>query len=502
MPDETLLSKPFVRFQDATVRIRDRHILAGTSWQISAGQQWAVIGPNGSGKSTLIRALCGLAPVVRGTIRRQGPFSDKRRIGYVSFELQQHIMARENMRDAARTFSGRLDEITTAAEVIANGSGDGSSNVEHVRYAASMLAIENLLKQDIRGLSSGEMRKVLIARALAKKPVLLVLDEPFEGLDGDSARLLVKTLEGLIRSGLQLVLVTHRFEAVGTGITHVMALKDCRVAFQGSREKVMTTENLERIYRADGSRPEPLTGGIFPTTPPRGAPLLIDMRSVTVAYGRRVVLNGIDWKVRQGEHWAVLGPNGAGKSTLLSLVSQDHPQAYANEIYLFGRRKGSGETLGEIKRHIGVVSSRFQNAYRKHLRVMDVVVSGFFDTIGLYRRPAADQQVLALQLLRRLELQDLAYGFFDQLSYGQQRLILIARAVIKSPLILVLDEPCQGLDPYNRQRVATMLEIISADSGTTLLYATHHRDELPGRISHLLVLDGRGRVSVQSPQAP
>jgi molybdate transport system ATP-binding protein len=221
------------------------------------------------------------------------------------------------------------------------------------------------------------------------------------------------------------------------------------------------------------------------------------MRGVTVAYGRHVILDHIDWQVRPGEHWAVLGANGSGKSTLLSLISQDHPQAYASHITLFGQRKGSGETVADLRRHIGVVSSRFQTGYRKHLSGADVVVSGFFDSIGLYRRPRADQRAAAARWLRRLELQDLAQHFFDQLSYGQRRLILIARAVVKAPRILVLDEPCQGLDPRNRRRIGRMLEVI-ATTGTTLLYATHHRHELPCCISRVLVLDGRGKASVHA----
>ena len=481
---------PLFALEGATLRICDRRILSGTDWSIHAGEQWAVIGPNGSGKSTLVGALCGRTPVVAGRMYRRGPFADPRRVGYVSFELQGRLMAREALHAEACSFSGHPLRGATAAEVI----GEGLRDARTVRPAAAALDVAHLLQRDITVLSSGELRRVLIARTLAARPDVLVLDEPFEGLDDDASRRLSQLLEDLIGHGRQLVLVTHRFEAVVPGITHVIALRDGRVRFQGPRPSVMTPARLREIYRQnDPSAASPAaTPGM-----PRQASVLVDMRAVTVAYGRHVVLDRIDWQVRRGQHWAVVGPNGSGKSTLLSLVSQDHPQAYANDITLFGHRKGSGETAAELRRHIGVVSSRLQTAYRKRLRCVDVAASGFFDSIGLYRRPDGRQRAVSGQWLHRLGLQDLAERFFDQLSYGQQRLVLIARAVVKSPRLLVLDEPCQGLDPANRRRIADMLAVIAA-SGTTLLYATHHPAELPGCISHLLELDGQGKVLLQA----
>ncbi len=485
---------PLFALEAATLRIRDRRILAGTDWRIRAGEQWAVVGPNGSGKSTLVGVLCGRTPVVAGRVHRRGPFADARRIGYVSFELQGRLMAREALHAEARSFSGHPFRITTAAAVI----GEGLRDARAVRPAAAALGIAHLLRRDITALSSGEMRQVLIARALAADPAVLVLDEPFEGLDENASRNLSQILDNRIGLGRQLVLVTHRFEAVNRGITHVIALREGRVAFQGPRRSVLTPRRLRELY-ADPA-PVQLRASSAAAAPHRALPL-VDMRSVTVAYGRHVVLDAVDWQVRPGEHWAVVGPNGSGKTTLLSLVSQDHPQAYANNITIFGRRKGSGETAAELRRHIGVVSGRLQTAYRQCLRCADVTASGFFDSIGLYRRPDPCQRALAERWLNRLGLQDLADRFFDQLSYGQQRLVLIARAAVKSPRILVLDEPCQGLDPANRRRIADTLAVIAA-SGTTLLYATHHRDELPACISHLLVLDGSGKVTVRATPDP
>ena len=178
------------------------------------------------------------------------------------------------------------------------------------------------------------------------------------------------------------------------------------------------------------------------------------------------------------------GPNGSGKTTLLQMISGDHPLAYANEIYLFGRRRGSGESIWEIKQRLGMVSSEFQLGYRKPIRAYDVVISGFFDSIGLYRCASQDQHQAAHEWIERLDLTALQDQRFDLLSYGERRLILLARAMVKAPELLVLDEPCQGLDPSNRRLIRACIDAIVAQVATQVLYVSHFSDEMPGCITH------------------
>ena len=187
-----------------------------------------------------------------------------------------------------------------------------------------------------------------------------------------------------------------------------------------------------------------------------------------------------------GEHWAIAGPNGAGKTTLLSLISGDNPQAYANEIYLFGKRRGTGESIWDIKQKIGLISSEFQIRYRKALKALDVVLSGFFDSVGLYRRCTAAQRRIAMQWIEFLQLADRSDKLFNQLSYGEQRLILLARAMVKLPLVLILDEPCQGLDRTNRQMVLSLIDAIATTQKTHILFVTHYPNEIPDCITHIL----------------
>ena len=218
---------------------------------------------------------------------------------------------------------------------------------------------------------------------------------------------------------------------------------------------------------------------------------VILMRKVNVRYGKKVVLKNFNWTVRNGENWKIVGPNGAGKSTLLSLITADNLQAYSNEIHMFGKLRGTGESIWDIKRRIGHVSSEFQVQYRESVTVLKVVLSGFFDTIGLYQPVTEKQKETALYWMKFLEIENLAEIDFTRLSYGQQRLVLIARALVKSPALLILDEPCQGLDRANRNRVLTLIDQIGHQSMTQIIYVTHVASDQLKCIHHELCFEVR-----------
>ena len=210
------------------------------------------------------------------------------------------------------------------------------------------------------------------------------------------------------------------------------------------------------------------------------------MKNVNVKYGERTVLSALCWTMKPGQNWAIVGPNGAGKTTLLSLICGDHPQAYANEIYLFGRRRGSGESIWDIKQNIGFISSEFQIGYRKQVRVLDVVVSGFFDTVGLYRQADSQKRKVARQWIALFGIERLSLMDFDRLSYGEQRMVLLARAVVKAPFLLILDEPCQGLDQANRKQMLKLFDLIGGTGRSHIIYVTHHPEEIPDCTTHVL----------------
>lgn len=471
---------PIIRLDGITVRVRDRHLLAGTTWHIRPGEQWAVVGPNGAGKSTLVKAAVGLAPVVAGTAFRDGEPGARMPAGFLSFERHRDLIAREEGMDHARHFSGSLDDVTTVAAWLGYRPGK--------RAPGDALEITHLLDRPIRHLSTGEMRKVLLAEAMGRGHRILVLDEPFDGLDPSSRRHLTAAIEALMSGGQQVILVTHRLADLPRGMTHILEVRNGAVI----RQAPLTAANRAApplktpVRKHRRGRRHRWT----PPDTPHDAPL-IDMRRASVAYGGRKILDRVDWRVMPGDNWAVTGPNGAGKSTLLSLVTADNPQAYANEIFLFGRRRGTGESIWEVKARIGHVSSAVQIGYRSGITAARVAVSGFFDSIGLFRHASAAQHAAAETWMRRLGVDHLAERPFDQLSHGEQRMVLLTRAMVKDPALLILDEPCQGLDPTNRLRVLDLIERIGTRTPCSIVFVTHYPEEIMPCITHEMAFESR-----------
>ncbi|MEE8540665.1 MAG: ATP-binding cassette domain-containing protein, partial [Desulfobacterales bacterium] len=318
----------------------------------------------------------------------------------------------------------------------------------------------------------------------------LILDEPFDGLDNLSRLWLADSIKDLMKRDVQVILVTHRVAEIVDGISHIMLLKDGRVIAQG-KCKDMLHSYFKEGDALNNSQISNRVAELEKSTPPAPSILpdqqqIVVMRNVTVKYGPRTTLSGFNWTMKQGQNWAIVGPNGAGKTTLLNLIFGDNPQAYANEIYLFGRRRGSGDSIWDIKQRIGFISSEFQIRYRKRMRVLDVVVSGFYDSVGLYRQADPEKMKIAKQWIKLFGIDNLSAENFKQLSYGEQRMVLLARAVVKSPFLLILDEPCQGLDPANRKKMLDLFDLIGRTGRTQLIYVTHYPEEIPECITHVL----------------
>lgn len=506
--------KPFITLQDVTVRIGGQWLLDHTDWKINHGEHWVVWGANGAGKTTLARTLMGDTAVVRGRVLRHygdavtSPDDANRTfLAMVSPEQYHHLYERAQMVDEMRHFSGRGGAGARPRDLMPEGKGRPPLPNQHL---VDLFDVESLLNKPLEALSSGEIAKLLIARALTAHPHLLILDEPYNGLDRQSRRHLMTLLEQLAAAGIQLILITHRMNEVAGCFSHVLHLDGGRVIWQGERSAFPGALHSGRERPAGETARCVDPAGPVPGDPPLPAGKsglsdsgeeLIRMRNVTVRYGDVRVLKGVDWTVRDGEHWALVGPNGAGKSTLLKLISGDNLQGYANELVLFGRRKGTGESTWEIRQKIGMIDDHIQARYQRRLSGCDVICSGFFDSVGLYRRCTPEQRRTAWQWVDHLGLRDLADKTFIQLSFGQQRLMLIARAMVKSPRLLILDEPCNGLDPNHRRRLLATLDVIGEKNRTCLLYVSHRPDEMPACITHRLhVVAGRVTAAAQSVQ--
>ncbi|GFO56681.1 putative molybdenum transport ATP-binding protein ModF [Geomonas sp. Red276] len=474
-----------VLLDQVTAVIKDDIRLEGITLAMGPGEQWGIVGANGSGKSALGKLLGNRLPVVSGTCRLP------QRTGYVSFERVNEILEIERYNDDS-DFLDYIDEGTLVRDFILEGEPTGGRKLNDL---SRVLNFTGILDRGIKYLSTGEMRKIVICKALMQDPEILVLDEPFDGLDAASCAALKKVISGCVDSGIRVVLLLNRFSELLPEITHVAYIKNRRIIMTGAKEEMIASEALRRLhafhYTLPPELPEVDAATVNPPLP-AGQPL-IEMKGVKVRYGEKAILSGLDWSVKPGEHWKISGPNGAGKSTLLAMVSGDHPQAFANDITLFGIRKGSGESVWDIKKRLGLVSTALQQDYRVGVPVRVAVISGFFDSIGVYGDYTKKQQEIALDWLKMLRLEELAEAPFRNLSYGEQRLVLLARAMVKQPDLLILDEPCQGLDDVNREMVLKLIDHLGSTGKTQLLYVTHHaEDDIPCIANHLELVAAEG----------
>jgi molybdate transport system ATP-binding protein len=499
------MSTPLITIDGITVRRRDRWLLKGTSWRINVGEQWVMTGANGAGKTTLAKAIAGLFPIVQGKIHYHG-FAGQApgdAIAYVASDARRDIWRAERDLSHQRSFAGRFNDTTTIRQLLERRFPDDLSTAERIaRLAddAERFGLDSLLGKPVMAVSTGEMSRVLIAREMIGRPKMLILDEPFEGLDGPGRQTLVAMLDRLAVSGLPILLITHRPEDLLPSTSHVLTLENGRIVAAAPVNASLNPQLSAPVASTSARQPNPRRRPAMTTRSDRPASPgpLIDMQAVRVCYGETIVLDGLDWSVREGEHWAVTGPNGAGKSTLLKLITGECLQVYANRIRLFGRDRGLGQTLWEVRENLGVVSHELSAGYQKSMSALDVVCSGFFDSVGLYRHCTPEQIATARRWMDDLGIATLFDCFFDRLSQGQRQMILIARAMVKSPCLLILDEPCAGLDPQNRGAVLGLVERIGRGGGTGLIFVSHHEREIPNCTTHRLFLD-RGRVARQGP---
>ncbi|MDR7341636.1 molybdate transport system ATP-binding protein [Pantoea alhagi] len=469
-----------LQISQGTFRLSDTRVLTLNDLTLHSGESWAFVGANGSGKSSLARALTGELPPLQGQF-----VSDFVRPTRVSLEKLQKLVEQEWQRNNTDLLSeGEEDTGRTAAEMIQLEVKDDA----RCQQLAQLFNIEYLLERRFKYLSTGETRKALLCQALMAQPDLLVLDEPFDGLDVASRASLAALLEQLHQQGYTLVLVLNRFDDIPAFVDRTGVLAECNLTHVGARETVLAQALVAQLAHS-----EQLAGMAVPEAdnPDQQPQLAADaarivLKNGVVSYNDKPVLHGLNWEVKPGEHWQIIGPNGAGKSTLLSLVTGDHPQGYSNDLTLFGRRRGSGETIWDIKQHIGYVSSSLHLDYRVAISVRNVILSGYFDSIGLYQAASDRQRKLADAWLTLLGMATQGDTPFHSLSWGQQRLVLIARALVKHPALLILDEPLQGLDPINRQLVRRFIDILIAQGETQLLFVAHHAEDAPHCITHRL----------------
>ena len=445
---------------------------------ILPGETWVLTGDADSGKSLLAQALAGRLPV-RGLL-------DYRVNGAIRYVPQEHsFLNRSNTSDFY--YQQRFNSMDSADSLTVEEFLLTGENGPEVHRLTGRLGLADLRKRPLIQLSNGENKRLQLAMALAGSPAVLILDHAFTGLDVGTRDVLDELLQELTSKGTMLILVSSA-DQLPAAATHVLQLRHGRVQYSGP---------ISGYQRRPGGVPQLLSN--LDSWSVSGEPFreAIRMEAVQVRYGERTILQGVDWLVPAGSRWHISGANGSGKSTLLSLVNGDNPQAYANRIWLFDRRRGSGESIWDIKKRTGYVSPELQLSFDRSNTGFEVVASGLFDTIGLFRQLTEHQAGEVHALLSMMDLANLETKPMFQLSTGQQRMLLIARALVKRPPLLILDEPSQGLDERQATGIRTLVDRICSMSAVTLLFVSHYRDDLPLALTHRIHLENStARVSV------
>ncbi|KAI9429518.1 ABC transporter [Russula earlei] len=469
------MNQPTIILDNVSVQQQGKNVLEGISFQLLPQQHLLISGPSGSGKTILAKALAGQV-FIKGNLTYQfagdnhtillvGQRNEFKNLSNVTdFYYQQRFNSTDN------------EDALTVEQILLQEHDDAKAT----EALLQQLGLHHRKQAPLIQLSSGEHKRLQLIKALLQKPRLLILDNPFTGLDIASRKQLQQIINTIAANGTQVILIAHAADAPYC-ITHVLDLREGKIDLFDEISNT-TIEQFNHPSFQPVYIPVPIS------EQHHHFDYAVKMLNVHIQYGEKIILENVSWHVRRGECWLVKGHNGAGKSTLLSLITGDNPQAYANEIYLFDKRRGSGESIWDIKKQIGFASAELHWYFDKNTTCRQAIASGLFDTMGLYRQLSEKQQDTVNSWTNFFSLEDVQHQSLASLPAGRQRLVLLARALVKSPALLILDEPCQGLDPEQTQQFIQLIDTICEQTNTTLIYVSHYEEEVPFCINRVLEL--------------
>ncbi|MGI5058819.1 ATP-binding cassette domain-containing protein [Treponema pectinovorum] len=519
------MNNSLIFLNDVCIQDLSKIKIASLSWQMKKQQAWLIIGANGSGKSDFFDALSGAKNFVQNADGKiiHSPFETSTEV--VSLERAANLIEEERKLDESEYLDG-IDIGRTGRRFIAEILGGPDAKHRNLPLPpiaqrletlpeVKLCGIEKILDRGLKFMSTGEIRRTLLCRALLSQKKLLILSDPFAGLDAQSRTILMEFFETMVLrqkksksafAQTSIIIAMDRYAEIPSAITNVLEFTDKAVSFCGTKEeyeklilqrarknsfekeeqkkafaKEFTSIQNETQKIAEEKYDEENSSEKIP---------LIKMKNVNVGWDGRLVLKDFNWSVYKGEHWLVRGPNGSGKTTLLELITGDNKQVYSNDIHLFGKKRGTGESIWDIKAKLGIVSYRMHVEYRMigSTDLESVIISGFHDSIGLYTKKTDLEIQAARKWLKLAGFEGRESENFSDLSYGEQRAILIIRATVKNPEILILDEPCHALDENYRQKILHLLQMIAQTGSTTLLHVTHDPTEVLKAEKHILEL--------------
>jgi molybdate transport system ATP-binding protein len=480
------MSEPVVQISKLHVKYQHKPVFQDLNWTISRGDNWLLRGASGSGKTSLAKAIAGLIDFdgsIDISFNRQSTLAPLAH--YVANWYQFKDLEGQSNFYYQQRYNKQAEETTaTVRAELENYGHRHQLDFADAEKLLEALGFTELINSTLIQLSSGEHKKLQLVEALWFRPQLLIMDQPYNGLDKLSRQHLNVLLEEITAAGTQLILISNDKE-LPSSVNRFAELRD---------GQVYETDAVHTAYTEEAaSRPIPnfLTEG-----PVSLAESIVKMNNVNISYGDKQVLKNITWEVKAGEKWLLQGHNGSGKSTLLSLITGDHPQAYANDFSLFGNRRGSGESIWDIKKRMGLISPELQWYFDASATVRNSIISGFFDSSGLFRQPTYSQSAQADELIRYFGLTAYRDTLISQLPLGKQRLAFLARTIIKNPELLILDEPCQGLDQHQAEHFNKLVDELCSN-GTTLIYVGHFESQLPACIKKRILLENGEVKSVE-----
>jgi molybdate transport system ATP-binding protein len=473
------MKKLLVHIEHLSLQFRTKTILNDLAWDIHAGEQWLLSGKSGSGKTVLAKVVAGLIHAhgeVEMNLDADSALPAKVMFVAQWFQLKDK-QGSSNLYYQQRYNSQDSENSDTVLEVIT--AYTSKVNVAITRAQTILKGFDLWDRKDapLLQLSSGEHKKLQLTKALMLKPQLLILDNPYTGLDVKSRANLNEWLNEACAEGMQLIMISND-GAEPACINRFACLQDGKL--------VSSTERIVHAPAAQGITQQ--LPSFLKIAQHADSQEMFRLENVNVAYGGKQVLQNINWTVNKGDKWLLSGHNGSGKSTLLSLLTGDNPQAYAQEMYLFGKKRGSGESIWDIKSNIGFISPELQWYFEPASTLFQTIASGFFDTSGLFRSISPGQAEKVRELLDLFHLEDEANTILKQLPVGKQRIALLARAIIKNPLLLILDEPCQGLDDEQTILLNNLVDQLCTED-RTLVYVGHFENRLPKCINKRITLN-------------
>lgn len=552
------MTESFITIKNCRVENSKQVLIHDLSWEMKGNEAWLIIGPNGGGKADFVNALCGSLKITPNNVDSENlslfsnAFSSSTEL--VSLERAARLIQEERENDESEYVEGGVD-IGRTGRIFISGAPKSDSKLNELSAGKKeiickpeeldsnpiikLCGIEKILDRGLKYMSTGEIRRTLLAKALISGKKLLILSDPFSGLDVQSRKILLDFFDTIAKKQIKksddnsnktpalfphIIMAMERWHEIPSSITNVLEFTDKKISFCGTRsdyealllkrkadsektdEKTLAEfssalkETLEESSTALKetstvvSTAENISLSVAPGENTSSSPLnktpLVQMTDVNVGWGDHQVLRNLSWTLYPGEHWLIQGPNGSGKTTFLELITGDNMQVFSNDVRIFGNRRGSGESIWDIKKKLGIVSYRLHVEYRMlgGISLQNVIISGFKDSIGLYEQPTDIEIASARKWLKLGGFEGRENQTFGSLSYGEQRAILILRSAVKSPAILILDEPCHGLDEQYRNKILNLMNTIGDGGTTTMLHVTHDPAEILECEKHVLEL--------------